>query len=284
MTMENKELMITLWNHCNNRCSFCYNIGYYHFPINLKTHLSNCLMLLKSDSIKDYNYIRLIGGELFDGAIDNLNIRKEFEEILQQLEYLIDNNIIQKINIVTNLMYIDRKDLCQVLDRFKHKITLSTSYDEIGRFANETKKEMWWDNIKFLQYNYPKLEVDIGINITQPFIEKVNKKWIDEFQKKIGTYTINFNELFAGIDDKNKESCIFKNYFPKRKDFIKFLQNLKQWGYSNTISKTKNIKLIHYVFDNTGVAKLKDTNNLSNQGYIDSNILMQNDINKVFKL
>ena len=67
--MQNKELMITLWNYCNSRCDFCYNGGYYHYPINIKDHLNNCLTLLKSDIINDYVCIRLVGGELLNHKI-----------------------------------------------------------------------------------------------------------------------------------------------------------------------------------------------------------------------
>lgn len=281
MVMENKELMITLWNYCNNRCVFCYNRGYYHFPINVKDHLDKCLELLKSDDIKEYTCIRLVGGELFDGFIDECGIEKEFLEILQQLEYLVDNNIIQKINVVTNLIYLDERMLCYVLDKFKDKITLSTSYDKFGRFISSCTETFWWRNIELLQHGYPQLEVDVGINITQPFIEKVTKEWLDAFQKRLGKYTINFNELFTGIDGVTKESCAFKDYFPKRKDFIHFLQKLKQWNYLNTIVGTKDTKLIHYVFDETGIAKLKDTDNLQNQGYIDSDVSMRDDIKRI---
>lgn len=279
--MENKELMITLWNHCYHRCFFCYNRGYYDFPLDLKKHIKNCLNLLKSENIKEYGCIRLVGGELFDGFIDDFDIKKEFLEILDQLEYLINNSTIKKVNVVTNLMYSDKSILCYVLNRFKGKITLSTSYDEFGRFNSTSDKLTWWKNIRFLQSNYPDLEIDVGINTTQPFIETIDKKWLDEFQEKLGKYTINFNELFAGIDNKSKKTCEYKDYFPKRRDFIQFLQKLKQWNYLNTIVGTKDTKLIHYVFDETGIAKLKDTECLQNQGYIDSEAKMRDDIKRI---
>lgn len=279
--MQNKELMITLWNHCNNRCFFCYNRGYYHFPIDLKKHLNDCLNLLKSDVIKEYTNIRLVGGELFDGFIDKCDIKNEFEEILCELETLIIKNTIEKINIVTNLMYTDRKTLCDVLNRFDSKITLSTSYDMFGRFNDDLIENVWWQNIEYLQKNYPDLKVDIGINITEPFIQNVNKEWLDSFKQRLIKYSINFNELFTGIDNESKENCSFKEYFPKRKDFILFLQKLKEWNYFNYIIGTKDIKLMHYVFDKTGIAIIKDTSSISNQGYIDSNACMQEDIKRI---
>lgn len=278
-----KELMITLWNGCYNRCFFCYNRGYYHFPIDLKAHLKYCLELLKSDTIKEYNCIRLIGGELFDGFIHENKIENEFIEILQQVKYLIDNNIIEKVNVVTNLIYFDERDLDYVLNLFGNKITLSTSYDMFGRFLNISNEIMWWNNIKHLQQDYPNLQVDVGINVTQPFIEKVNKKWLDTFQKKLDKYSIEFNELFTGIDNKNKEDCIFKEYFPKRKDFIRFLQNLKQWNYLNTIIRKDDIQLIHLIFDEKGNIEFKDTSKIpvTNQSYIDSDKSMLEDIERI---
>ena len=177
----NKELMITLWNRCNNKCTFCYNQGFYHFPIDINKHLDNCIALLKSDKIKEFNCIRLIGGELFDNAIDSLNVRKQFNKILDTLQGLLETKQIQTVNIVTNLLYTDRKDLCYVLDFFKDNITLSTSYDLVGRFKSKTEEEKWWNNIRFLQKEYPSLLVDVGINITQPLITQINKEWLDNF-------------------------------------------------------------------------------------------------------
>ena len=286
--MEKKELMLTLWNYCNNRCTFCYNNNHYEFPLDIQAHLIDCLNLLKSDKINQFTCIRLVGGELFYGIIDKLNIQKQFVDILNQLYYLLENNKISEINFVTNLMYTNRKDLCMTLELFKNKnISLTTSYDWIGRFSSKTEK-LWWDNLMFLKNNYPELIVDISINITQPLITEISKQWLDNFKEKIGSYTINFNELFTGIDKLSKRESSFSELFPKRKDFLVFIRNLIDWGYINTIKDNKETELIHYIFDgNTGKIEYRNTNKVAltekhnEDGYIDSDASMQEDIKRI---
>ncbi len=282
--MPDKELMITLWNHCNNRCTFCYNQGFYNLPINLKQHLVKCNNLLKSNRIKDYTCVRLVGGELFDGAIDQLNVRHHFTVIENSLLLLLNKNIIKNVNVVTNLLYEDVTDLIDFIDKFEYKMTLSTSYDYIGRFSSHTET-IWWNNLKQLKKTYPNLKIDIGINITQPLIENISKVWLDNFKENTDC-DINFNELFSGIDQIDKQDCNFSELFPKRKDFLQFLKNLRDWGYLNCITETKDIKLMHYVFDGkTGKAIIKDTSKISDEkhrqdGYIDSDVAMCDDIRR----
>lgn len=282
--MPNKELMITLWNRCNNRCTFCYNQGFYDLPTDLKLHLVKCNNLLKSKKIREYSCIRLVGGEIFDGAIDQLNVRQYIDVIENSLLLLLTKNYINSVNVVTNLLYDDKTDLINFINKFKDKLTLSTSYDVFGRFSSYTEK-LWWNNLRYLKENYPDLKIDIGINITQPLIENISKEWLDNFIQQTKC-DINFNELFSGISKINKQDCKFKELFPKRRDFLQFLKNLKNWGYLNCITETKNTKLIHYIFNSrTGEAELKDTDKISDKGhsfdgYIDSNAVIVDDIRR----
>lgn len=280
--------MITLWNYCNNRCTFCYNNNHYDFPLDIQTHLDNCIDLLKSDIINQFSCIRLVGGELFYGIINKLGIRNKFNEIINLILDLLNTDKIKEVNVVTNLLYLDLTDLCDVLNLFKDKnISLTTSYDWIGRFIPETEI-IWWNNLDFLKNNYPKVNLDISINITEPLITEISKTWLDNFKNRVGNYSINFNELFTGIDKQSKQECEFKELFPKRKDFLVFVNNLIKWGYINTINDNKETELIHFIFDgNTGNIEYRDTNQIAltsehnEDGYIDSNVSMQDDIKRI---
>ena len=112
----NNELLIYLWNRCNNRCTFCYNQTLYHLPLNIKEHLQICNDMLNSTFMENFNYLRLLGGELFDGSIDQLGIRDEFFKILETCIKLIKEGKLDKLNFLTNLIYADNKDLRDTLN------------------------------------------------------------------------------------------------------------------------------------------------------------------------
>lgn len=300
----NHELLVFLWNHCNNRCIFCYNQTLYHLPLDIKTHLKTCNDMLNSNFMEEFNYLRLLGGELFDGAIDQLNIRDEFYNILESCLKLIKEGKIDKLNFLTNLIYKDNKDLRDTLKFFSDNgvidhIDMSSSYDIAGRFTEESE-QWWWDNIKWLNKTYPILKVDVGIIMTQPFITTVTKEWIDNFYKRSNySCNIKLNELDTALINVTKQESPFSHLFPKRADFLKFLTNLKSWGYYDLVgvepggispwNRTLSIQYIQSgdlsfpVFKNLSYL-LAERAEYKQDGYIDSNIPLFSDIKKVMDL
>lgn len=296
------ELLIGLWNQCNNRCRFCYNQTLLHLPLDLNAHLKMCNDLLHSNFIENFDYLRFLGGELFDGSMDKLGVTNEYLKIIQSSLELLKTGKIEKINFLTNLIYENRDELKQTLEMFEReglidKIELSTSYDIVGRFNYPNSEKWWWDNIKWINTNYPKMKIDIGIIMTQPFITMVTKDWLDWFCDRIKNRYIYLIELDTAILRCDKEHSPFKDLFPKRSDFLIFLKNLKQWNYydllikpdgSDPWSNVDSIQLVHLeefpfpVFKNQHFL-LEQRETFKEDGYIDSDVPLFDDVKKMLQ-
>lgn len=292
------ELLVPLWNHCENGCSFCYNQICLDYPYNLSVHINWVKSILQSPFMENFKYLRFLGGELFDGTQNKLQIKKEFNEILEISSNLIKNNIITKLNFLTNLIFEDRSDIQHVLDFFEKKgqikyIEFSTSYDKYGRFTKETEK-WWWNNIKWLQTEYPNISVDINSIMTQPFIENFTNEWLDNFIEKIGKYRINFTELDTGIDKGDKKFLPYSNLFPKRITFLEFLKKMKDSNRLNLIGfgpgNSHPIQLVfstlfdYPIFKDLDFMLPERVKYPEDAGYIDSDIPLFSDIEKVIEL
>lgn len=293
------ELILDLWNSCNNRCAFCYNQTLLHLPRDIKSHLSTCNDILNSVFIENFNLLRFLGGELFDGAIDKLDVRNEFNTLLESALSLIKNGQIKKLNLLTNLIYESRKDLEYTLQYFEKNgvidhIDISSSYDVAGRFTEESEK-YWWDNLLWIENNYPEMRIDVGMIITEPFIKQVTKEWLDDFfERGNGKINLNFNELDTALIKNTKFNSPYKHLFPKREDFIKFLKNLKSWGYLYILKEdpwntVKSMQFVHVnefsfpIYKNLSYLLVERKDSLQD-GYIDSDIPLWDDIKKFVKL
>lgn len=295
------ELLIGLWNQCNNRCKFCYNQTLLHLPLNLDAHLNMCNDLLHSNFIENFDYLRFLGGELFDGSMEKLGVTNKYFEIIESSLELLKSNKIEKINFLTNLIYANRSPLEKTLKIFENaglidKIEISTSYDIVGRFAGMSES-WWWDNINWINTTYPNMKIDIGIIMTQPFITNVTKEWLDWFCNRIKNEYIYFIELDTAILKCDKEHSPFKDLFPKRNDFLIFLKNLKSWGYydlliksdgSDPWSNVDSIQLVHLeefpfpIFKNQHFL-LEQRKAFREDGYIDSDVPLFDDVKKMIK-
>lgn len=296
------ELLIGLWNHCNNRCRFCYNQQFFHLPKNLKQHLQICKDILQSSFVEEFNYLRFLGGELFDGAIDQLNVKKDFDQIIDLSINLLKEKKIEKINFLTNLIYKNNNDLKETLLRFEKenlisKIEISTSYDVAGRFSEESE-QWWWNNIKWLNKTYPDVKIDIGVIMTQPFITSVTKEWLDTFIGKINNVNVYFIELDTAILKCNKQNSPFKDLFPIRQEFLRFLKKLKDWNYYDLLMKKDGtdpwsnvycVQFIHVeefdfpIFKNQCYL-LDERKTFLEDGYIDSDIPLFEDVRKMLTI
>lgn len=300
MTSQNieNELLITLWNHCENGCAFCYNRVCLDYPHDLKGYIDWVKSILHSPLMENFKYLRFLGGELFDGTQDVLQIKNEFEEILNISSELIANGTIIKLNFLTNLIFEDRTDIQHVLDFFEKRnqlkyIEFSSSYDKYGRFTEYTEK-LWWDNIKWLQTTYPNISLDINSLMTQPFIENFTNEWLDDFIKKIGNYRINFTELDTGVDRGDKKLLPYSNLFPKRTTFLQFLKKLKDSnrlgligfgpGDSHPIQLLFSTLFDYPIFKDLDYMLPERVKFPGDAGYIDSEIPLFSDVKRVIDL
>ena len=70
----NQEFVLHVWNLCQNHCTFCYNQGLFHMPMNIKQHMQTCKDILTSSFLDEFDRVRFIGGEIFDKSIEILGV------------------------------------------------------------------------------------------------------------------------------------------------------------------------------------------------------------------
>lgn len=302
---HDSELILDLWNACDNNCVFCYNQTLMHLPLDIKQHLYNCNTILNSCFIENFNRLRFLGGELFDDSMNKLGVNQDFMELMKSAAILLQNNQIMKLNLLTNLIYEDNKHLKETLAYFEKvgvidKVEISTSYDIAGRFNKKDSEQWWWNNINWIRATYPEMKIDIGMILTQPLIETVTKEWIDTFLLKAKGCNINFSELdIALLKGKDKSNSPYRYLFPKRHDFLRFLKNLKDWGYASLVgvdpggntpwNRIYSMQYIHVgefdfpIFKNLSFL-LTEREDFKQDGYLDSDIPLYYDIKKMLDL
>lgn len=221
----NHFIQFELWKDCSLGCKFCCNKN--QPKIDKIESLHYVLDILNSEEIKNYNEIGLIGGEFFNGELDNPEVYTLFNKILETIS-LLD---FDKIYITTALMFDLTKFLnfVSILKNLKliDKTLICTSYDTKYRFYTKEREELWKNNMKFLCKNFPELRVHTEIILTQSFINEVleNRFNICEFEKEFNT-KIDFIEPSSGLGyyDKIEASNEMPDFFPTKSSFIQFLK------------------------------------------------------------
>lgn len=270
-------------------------------PMNIKQHMQTCKDILTSSFLDEFDRVRFIGGEIFDKSIEILGVENDFYELIDICIDHLKTGKLDKICFLTNLIYDDRKFLKKTIEIFEKegfldKIGIDTSYDWEGRFTEETEK-WWWNNIKWLNTNYPMIKVHTGMIMTQPLITGMTKEWLDNFFTILPNVQITFNELDTGAEiEYTKNTRSYKDLFPHRNDFLKFLKNLKDWGYfylTGFVDGTDNnpwenlpaIELLFTQKDGFCILKdlsclLKARNMTREDGYADSNVPLYSDVKR----
>lgn len=270
-------------------------------PINIKRHMQVCKDMLTSNFLDEFDRVRFIGGEIFDKSIELLHVEDDFYDLIDICINHLKTGKLDKVCFLTNFIYQDRKYLKKTIDIFEKegfldRIGIDTSYDWEGRFTEETKK-WWWDNIKWLNTNYPTIKVHVGMIMTQPLITKMTKEWLDDFFNTLPNVQITFNELDTGAEmEYTKITRSYHDLFPHRSDFLKFLKNLKDWDYfyltgfvdSTDNNPWENLPAIELLFtQKEGFCILKDLSCLlkarritREDGYVDSNVPLYSDVKK----
>jgi hypothetical protein len=199
----------------------------------------------RARNIKDVSAVGFLGGELFDGSIEELNIKQDFIEFLDILIEKVKEKQIGTLCITTNLIYPHSTQVKYYLNYLiekgvpEDKILITTSYDNKGRF-NRIDSEKWWkDNVEELKHLYPKIQYHCEFILTDNFCTAVLSGEFDliGFLNWWGG-SINFNQPYTGFKFISKEEFekTSPGFFLKRKNFIGFCKYLK---YNNIIDITK---------------------------------------------
>lgn len=247
-----KQLQFELWKECNNNCTFCY-LGKDNLFTSKEKKLENINKALKvisnKEIYKEYDTLGFIGGEFFQGQLQDIEVHNKFLELFKKVKDLMIEGLVRELWICATLTIGNQKDLHDILDLFKDvegKIWILTSYDTLGRFHTNKMLETWEDNIRILHEKYPFVLLNTTTIITGDLIQRYldNEFTFKDLSKKYNTSF--FIKLCAGPEtwyiSKEDTNNKLGEFFPKRKEFLKFLSKFKRQEDSELWDKLFNIK------------------------------------------
>lgn len=248
-----KSLQFELWEDCNSGCKFCY-LGKYRDTSSITKikSLQSTIEKISDMSIyNNYNVLSYIGGEFFQGQLNDPTVRKLFFELIDKTAYLSDNNYLKQVWITTTMTIGNQSDLYETIERFKDKskLWICTSYDIKGRFHTQQMHDNWAYHMQNIKRLYPEVQLNSCIILTGDLIEQYNNDifTFNDFMKKYQT------EIFLktpGVPCTSTSDISIKqqlnkqmnlNFFPKRNDFLKFLLKFRKIEGDYLYDKIYNI-------------------------------------------
>ena len=285
--MSKRFIQFELWKDCKQGCPFCCNRG--QRPINKAESIKYVLDKLNELEPNTYDYIGLIGGEFFNGEIDDYLY--SFFVIMNRINELNP----EKVFITTSLLFDIKDSLVPVLQTLKRlfnmekKIVLCTSWDKEWRFGNG-QQALWSKNMLWLKNHFPDVELHTEMILTQPLIDSVISGEIDlNLFKQIFRCNIDFIEPSSGLWFKNKYDCDnqLPGFFTTKASFIEFLKVVKdEVDLDNLLSMELRSEELYYI-DNgerkvaknrrqgDGRCEISNKNVAYDIGFIDSDIPMR---------
>lgn len=300
---QNRVVQFEIWSECNNTCPFCYNRKQMKFISNEEKieRIQKIINFISDkEKMKKHDGIAIIGGELFQGQLSDINVKSKWLELMHIINQQLESKSINNFWVASALLRNDLTDCFDTIDCFTNKadVMLCTSYDTVGRFINEEQKQLWFDNLKRIREKYPEIRLHSQIVCTQSFIEDVLNETF-KIQDVIEKYNmrIDFSDPWVGYYYKTKQEFEEKNpnFFPKRKDFLKLLRYL----HENTSMHVEWLFSGDYFAETLfteveGELKMITDRHLrqselpidisEKSGYIDSNINMRDDVLKMVEV
>lgn len=297
-------LQFQLWTDCNHNCLFCTSRGITH-KRNKVESCNYATDILKS-SQTSYRTISLIGGEFFDGQIDDPEANKAFYSLIEEIAKGLDSGRFQRFLICTSFLYDNNKSFFDFIARMRSfgnnlisKVVVCTSWDKKYRFTQK-KKDYWSRNLFYLKCCVPEVKLHVESVMTQHIVDAfLYEDFSAKDFERIHDCQLDFNTPFKchyKYKDKQDMQKAVPGFFPKRKDFLKFLienksleridltrlLNVKQ--HSTDIYFTKNnIDWVHlpqrHNRHHTCIHEFKCENKCC--GYIDSDVKMHHDVEEI---
>lgn len=253
-----KSYQWELWAMCNNLCDFCY-LGDTNRETNKEVQLISLNKVLKNIDELDftvYNNISLIGGEFFQGQMDDPEVHDKFMELIQKCCDLYNAKKIGAMWITCTLTTGDQKHLYEMLDLIEKNgcmpkpeygssgFWLCTSWDAKGRFHTPRNAENWDYHMRNIHEKYPWVKFNTTIILTAEMMDLyINNEWKPHdfmekyhtslFFKQCGLGDVNiYAYAFNGMPTDEKwynykqkiQERIGWNFFPTRDQSIKFLR------------------------------------------------------------
>lgn len=241
-----KSLQFECWTECNCHCPFCYlgenNNRFTPKESKLKSLHRTLDTLNNPNIIKDYQLIGFIGGEFFQGQISDPEVNEMFFKVMGKTAELYNNGTIKAVWIPATMMIGHQKDLFKTLSLFQNpeNVWIITSWDTVGRFKSQKMKDTWLDTIKKIHKDFPLVKINVTSILTQDLIERymnsefvfseLMQEWgVSFFFKQCGNFRGDGETDTIEMIDIGKKECntILPKFFPKRKDFIRFLIKFK---------------------------------------------------------
>ena len=256
-----KCLQYELWQDCDNCCEWCYLKDHRILTTDdQKIHnIQEVIKDINSDALNDFNAVGLIGGEFFQGQMQNIKVKEAFMQMIEEINTKLAENKIKEFWLTASLIKPNQIDLIDVLNLLKAKkdqrIILCTSFDTMGRFHSENDKQNWFTNLQYIAKQFPNITIHTQTILTQDLIEKTieNPHIFDEILKwsmldfKIPNYFRDKNLAINGIKDypalirNNLHKFPNKFFIEDNKTFLQFLPI-----YTKIFGKDKLVNLINY--------------------------------------
>ena len=230
-----KSFQWEVWQYCNSLCEFCYlgEENRIHNKDRQMQSLNDLELAIEHMDFNVYNNISLIGGEFFQGQLDDDEIHDKFFKVVKSIFQLYIEKKIGGMWITCTLTLGDQKHLYELLDLAESMgvfpkeeygasgLWLCTSWDSYGRFHTPKMKDNWEFHMKNIKKKYPWIKLNTTIILQQDFVDLYNKggfrakTFMEEFNttlffKQCGRPSF---EEFNIPDNVNKEDIDAVNEF-----------------------------------------------------------------------
>lgn len=313
-----KCLQFELWQDCDNCCDWCYLKDHRILTTDEQKldNINKVIEDINSDSLNDFNAIGLIGGEFFQGQLNNPKVKEKFLDLIKVINKKFQFNKIKEFWLTASLIKANQNDLFDVLKTIdfneNQRVILCTSFDTMGRFHTIEDEQNWFNNLSQIAQIFPQITIHTQTILTQDLIEKTinNPHVFDNILKysmldfKIPNYFRDKNLALNGIKDypnlirSNLDKFPKKFFIEDHRVFLQFLQiYVKIFGkdklknlinYPSLRSHTLKIFSEDYVLSNRweyGEDRYQKCGHLlDGQCYVNSDRCMYCDIEKFIKI
>jgi hypothetical protein len=259
---EKKTLQFELWQECNNKCKFCFLGTENRFTADdIKiASLKKTIEKISDESIfKEYNCLAFIGGEFYQGQLQNPEVKKLFYTLMDKSADLLNRGVIEEFWTSATLTIGKQEDLYNCLEKFndKSKVWVLTSWDAYGRFHTPKMLETWEYHMKHLKERFPDIKLNTTIVLTGIVMEKYLSGEIPSFEQFCEKYNTSlfFKQPAPFFNIKDVSACtvdILKfgkikseeeipHFFPTRSLVLEFYQKFKENETENMWTRLFNV-------------------------------------------
>ncbi len=240
-----KSFQWELWQYCNSLCKFCYlgKDNRIHNKERQHKSLNDLNRALDVLDYSKYNNISLIGGEFFQGQLNDRDTHDLFFSVIKKIFQLYLDKKIGSMWITATITIGDQKHLYELLDLAESMrifpkeeygasgLWICTSWDAAGRFHSKEMENNWEYHMKNIKKKYPWIKLNTTIILQQKLIDMyLNEEWsAHRFSEEFST-TLFFKQCGIPSYESDKDRLTAKAelqkrfpFFPTRNSFIRFL-------------------------------------------------------------